>query len=64
VTPDMVMRLREQALRTRLMVLQDAILTHRRQVRDGFVSPWHPDRDANTHLWSVLDASEWTTTDE
>lgn len=59
MTPDMVMRLREQALRTRLLILHGAIVTHRRQVRDGFVSPWHPDRDANQHLWAVLDVHEF-----
>lgn len=59
MTPDMVMRLREQTLRTRIMVLEVAILTHRRHVRDGLVSRWRPDRDPDEHLWAVLDVHEF-----
>ena len=51
------MSIREQALRIRIAVLENAIRTHRRVVRDGWVSPWRPDRSArpNEYLWSVLD---------
>jgi hypothetical protein len=46
--------LREQSLRIRISVLEDRIRTHRRMVRDGWVSRWSPKTDANAHLWQVL----------
>jgi hypothetical protein len=45
----------EQTLRTRIALLEDAILMHRRMVRDGWVSRWAPDRDANAYLWRMVD---------
>jgi len=41
----------------RIAVLEDRIRTHRMMVRDGWVSPWRPERseDPNGYLWSTLD---------
>lgn len=49
-------QLEKQKLATRVAILEDAIRTHRRVVRDGWVSRWRPDRSAqpNEHLWSAL----------
>lgn len=46
--------LREQQLKTRIAILEDAVRMHRRMVRDGWVSRWRPDRNANEYLWSTI----------
>lgn len=46
-----------QVARTRIAVLEDRIRVHRLMVRDGWVSPHRPDRDANTWLWSAIEDS-------
>jgi hypothetical protein len=46
--------LREQQLRTRIAILEDAIRMHRRMVRDRWVSKWSPDRDPNQYLWRTV----------
>jgi hypothetical protein len=46
--------LKEQKLNTRIAILEDAIRMHRRMVRDGWVSRWRPDRDANEYLWRTI----------
>jgi hypothetical protein len=38
----------------RIAYLEDRIRTHRRMVRDGWVSRWRPDREPHTYLWSAL----------
>jgi len=40
----------------RIAVLEDRIRMHRMMVRDGWVSPWSPQRsdDPNKYLWSAL----------
>ena len=43
-----------QVARIRIAVLEDRIRMHRLMVRDGWVSPHRPDREANTWLWSAL----------
>lgn len=45
-----------QVAHTRIAALEDRIRTHRRVVRDGWVSPHRPDRSArpNEYLWSAL----------
>jgi hypothetical protein len=43
-----------QVAHTRIAVLEDRIRMHRLMVRDGWVSPHRPDREANTWLWSAL----------
>ena len=52
---DDLMRLREQGLRTRLMLLESAIDEHRREVRDGIPPRWRAPEDPNVRLWKVLD---------
>jgi hypothetical protein len=49
-------QLEKQKLATRIAVLEDAIRTHRRVVRDGWVSRWRPDRceQPNEHLWKTI----------
>jgi len=49
-------QLEKQKLATRVAILENAIRTHRRVVRDGWVSRWRPDRSAqpNEHLWATL----------
>jgi hypothetical protein len=44
----------EHVLRLRISVLEDAILMHRRMVRDGWESPWTV-RDPNDYLWRLID---------
>ena len=44
-----------QVARTRIAVLEDAIRVHRWMVRDGWVSPHSPDRDANQFLWNTIE---------
>lgn len=45
-----------QVAHIRIAMLEDRIRTHRRVVRDGWVSPHRPDRTAkpNERLWSIL----------
>ena len=51
----MEQHIREQALRIRIAVLEDAIRTHRMYVRDGWRDRWKPDLDPNAYLWRALD---------
>jgi len=53
--PDESMRAaKEQVMAIRIAGLEDRIRMHRLMVRDGWVSPHRPDRDANEWLWSAL----------
>ena len=38
----------------RIAVLEDRIRMHRLMIRDGWVSPYRPDREPDTWLWSAL----------
>ena len=49
-----------QVARIRIAVLEDRIRMHRLMVRDGWLSPHRPDRDANTWLWSALGDEDGT----
>ena len=44
-----------QVARTRIAVLEDRIRMHRLMVRDGWVSPYRPDRQPNEWLWGAID---------
>ena len=54
------LRAKLQVANIRIAVLEDRIRMHRLMVRDGWVSPHRPDRDANTWLWSALGDEDGT----
>lgn len=53
-----LMALTEQALRTRVMLLESAIREHGREIRDGVPPKWRQPMDPNERLWNVLDDRE------